>query len=51
MEIIMEKFFINLNFTEHKKKLKNYDTVVGEWKLKCDDIGTENDDDDTDNND
>ena len=24
-----------------EKKLKNFDLVVGEWKLKCDDITTE----------
>ena len=24
-----------------EKKLKNFDLVVGEWKLKCDDIATE----------
>jgi myosin heavy chain 6/7 len=32
---------INSSVAVAEKKLKNFDAVVGEWKLKCDDIGGE----------
>ena len=33
-------FVQNLN-NSMEKKAKQFDKIVGEWKLKCDDIGTE----------
>jgi myosin heavy chain 6/7 len=32
---------INSSVSVAEKKLRNFDAVVGEWKLKCDDIGGE----------
>ena len=37
----MEYERINSAIAVADKKLKNYDSVVGEWRVKCEDIGRE----------